>query len=79
MCLSNKLAGVAKQLTESEKICPWANHLDIENFKSIKHNMNIFHFLESLHLSHLTHQAVLFEINKVSMPKATKRKKPNQQ
>lgn len=36
MCLRNKLAVGAKQLTESGKIYPWANHLDIENFKSIK-------------------------------------------
>lgn len=44
LCLKNQLADMAKQLTESGNIYPWANHLDR---KFQKHQTGHEHF--SLH------------------------------
>lgn len=71
LCLKNQLADMAKQFVESGNIYPWANHLDIENFRSIKQDMNIFHFIESLCSATLPKQYYL-ELTRVTMPKVIK-------
>lgn len=67
MCLENQLAGMAKRLTETGNACPGADHVDTENLKNIRHNMNIFHIIAPLHSATLSRECYL-EITRVTMP-----------